>query len=170
LFSATRSFKLIFQADGNLVLYVIDDASLPVDITQGQYSRAVWATGTNGMGAVRCVMQADGNLVLYTGTIKAPPLPTVPPSQARPPGNGLGSNSNYFMGGSKPLLGFEVNIIVEEEIKPVSVAAEPGTAVWASGTDGHPGAFLRCQDDGNLVIIGPNGAVIASSNTYAGMG
>jgi hypothetical protein len=25
-------------------------------------------------------------------------------------------------------------------------------AVWASGTSGHPGAFLAMQNDGNLVI------------------
>jgi hypothetical protein len=66
LFSATRAFELIFQTDGNLVLYAIDDATLPADTTQGSYSRAIWATGTNGMGATACVMQTDGNLVLYT--------------------------------------------------------------------------------------------------------
>jgi hypothetical protein len=66
LFSATRAFKLIFQTDGNLVLYAIDDATLPADITQGSYSKVIWATGTNGTGATACVMQTDGNLVLYT--------------------------------------------------------------------------------------------------------
>jgi hypothetical protein len=65
LFSATRAFQLIFQTDGNLVLYVVDDSTLPVDITQAQYTKPLWATGTNGKGAVRCNMQTDGNLVLY---------------------------------------------------------------------------------------------------------
>lgn len=27
-----------------------------------------------------------------------------------------------------------------------------GSAVWASGTGGHPGAHLTMQNDGNLVI------------------
>jgi hypothetical protein len=67
LFSATRAFQLIFQTDGNLVLYVIDDATLPQDITQGQYTKALWQTATNGHGAVQCIMQADGNLVVYQG-------------------------------------------------------------------------------------------------------
>jgi hypothetical protein len=65
LYSATRAFRLVFQTDGNLVLYGIDDSTLPVDIAKGQYTKALWATGTNGMGAVRCEMQTDGNLVLY---------------------------------------------------------------------------------------------------------
>jgi hypothetical protein len=176
VFSATRSFKLVFQTDGNLVYYVIDDASLPADITaatlptaiaQASYSRPVWATDTNGMGANRCVMQGDGNLVLY-GNIGAPRLGPVPPGQAPPPGAGLGSNSNYYMYGlGRPLLDVEVNVFVREQINLASVAA---AAVWASGTNGNPGAFLRCQDDGNLVILGPGGAVIASSHHYAGMG
>jgi hypothetical protein len=176
VFSATRSFKLIFQADGNLVYYAIDDASLPANITvatlpaaigQASYLRAAWATGTNGAGANQCVMQSDGNLVLYSN-INAPPPGPVPPGQAPPPGAGLGSNSNYYMYGlGQPLLNVDVNVIVEREINPQSVAA---VAVWASNTSGNPGAFLRCQDDGNLIILGPGGAVIASSQVYAGMG
>jgi hypothetical protein len=75
LFSATRAFMLIFQTDGNLVLYAIDDASLPAQldpatiataISQARYSRVIWASNTNGSGATGCVMQDDGNLVLYT--------------------------------------------------------------------------------------------------------
>ena len=110
LFSATRNFKLTLQADGNLVLYVIDDATLPVDITQGQYSHAVWSSGTEGLGAVRCVMDPDGDLILYKA-------------------------DNH--------------------------------AVWHTATYYHPGALLRCQDDGNLVILATNGSIIAASNVYS---
>jgi hypothetical protein len=176
VFSATRSFKLVFQHDGNLVYYVIDDASLPSElnlktlpagIAQARYSRPVWATGTNGMGANACVMQGDGNLVLYS-QIGAPPNPPTPRGQVPAPANGLGSNSNYFMYGlGQPLLNVEVDIYVRQEL---NLKSDASTAVWASGTNGHPGAFLRCQDDGNLVILGPGSAVIASSQVYAGMG
>jgi hypothetical protein len=65
LFSATRNMQLIMQADGNLVLYVIDDASLPQDITQASYVKPVWSSGTNGDGPGHCDMQNDGNLVVY---------------------------------------------------------------------------------------------------------
>jgi hypothetical protein len=67
LMSATSAFKLVFQSDGNLVLYVIIDSSLPatLSLTGALYTKVIWASGTNGKGAVRCNMQTDGNLVLY---------------------------------------------------------------------------------------------------------
>ncbi len=115
LFSATRAFLLVLQDDGNLVLYAIDDATLPPDVTQGKYTTALWSTRTVGWpGGVELIryldMQDDGNLVLN----------------------------------------------------------DEGIPVWSSGTEGNPGAFLRCQDDGNLVIYAPDGTPLWSSNTYAG--
>jgi len=73
LFSATSAFQLILQTDGNLVLYGIDDASLPgnLTLTNAKYTKVIWASGTNGKGAVRCNMQTDGNLVLYNNSAKA---------------------------------------------------------------------------------------------------
>jgi hypothetical protein len=50
--SADGQFTLIFQDDGNLVIY----RNVPT---------AIWATGTNGMNSEIVVMQADGNLVMY---------------------------------------------------------------------------------------------------------
>ena len=49
--SANGSHYLIMQGDGNLVLYTSSN-------------RALWATGTNGSGAIRARFQGDGNLVL----------------------------------------------------------------------------------------------------------
>ncbi len=67
ILSATRAFKLIFQTDGNLVLYGIDDVAMSyqLHVSQASYPTALWASGTQGSGAVRCTMQEDGNLVLY---------------------------------------------------------------------------------------------------------
>lgn len=45
--------RLVLQADGNLVLYRVDD------------DRALWASGTSQQPVYRAVMQADGNLVAY---------------------------------------------------------------------------------------------------------
>jgi hypothetical protein len=47
---------LIFQSDGNLVLYK----------TTGGSRKAVWASGTNGKGATDVCLQGDGNLVVYS--------------------------------------------------------------------------------------------------------
>ena len=35
-------------------------------------------------------------------------------------------------------------------------------------TGGNPGAVLRCQDDGNLVVYSRSGAPLWATNTYAG--
>ncbi len=52
--------SLVFQTDGNLVLY---------DIT-GTSQQAVWASNTNGKGGTRLAFQTDGNLVIYTSANK----------------------------------------------------------------------------------------------------
>lgn len=52
LSSSDGRFKLILQADGNLVLYV------------NATGRAVWASNTVGTGGTRLYMQDDGNLVI----------------------------------------------------------------------------------------------------------
>jgi len=52
LTSNNGQYVVTMQADGNLVL--------------SESGNPIWATGTNGSGAVRAEMQNDGNLVLYT--------------------------------------------------------------------------------------------------------
>ncbi|HRI71516.1 MAG TPA: hypothetical protein PK156_45090, partial [Polyangium sp.] len=44
--------------------------------------------------------------------------------------------------------------------------AHNGSPVWASGTDGHPGAYLIMQDDGNVVIYSTEGRALWSTNTW----
>jgi len=51
---------------------------------------------------------------------------------------------------------------------PDPKAASGKVARWATGTNGNPGAFLRCQDDGNLVVVSLSGAPLWATNTYAG--
>jgi hypothetical protein len=55
--SSDGRFRLVFQGDGNLVLY---------RVTGGM--TALWSTGTNGTGAALVAMQSDGNLVMYSTT------------------------------------------------------------------------------------------------------
>jgi predicted acylesterase/phospholipase RssA len=61
LASPEGRFRLIYQTDGNFVLY--DDSSSP--------SRALWATGTDGQSLGVVVMQRDGNLVMYSDDVQA---------------------------------------------------------------------------------------------------
>lgn len=55
LVSTNRQYRLLYQADGNLVLY--DDVN----------RTAPWATNTGGTSAGRAELQSDGNFVLYDG-------------------------------------------------------------------------------------------------------
>lgn len=52
--SANKKYQLVYQADGNLVLYQLAPTR-----------NALWATGTSGSSPGKVVMQADGNLVVY---------------------------------------------------------------------------------------------------------
>ncbi len=51
-YSEDKRYHLVFQEDGNLVLY------------KGA-SKAIWNSHTNGTAVKTCVMQGDGNLVMY---------------------------------------------------------------------------------------------------------
>lgn len=53
IYSPNGKYKLIYQTDGNLVLYKVAG------------NVALWSSRTNGQPAGRCEMQADGNLVIY---------------------------------------------------------------------------------------------------------
>lgn len=57
IYSCHRCFKLVFQHDGNLVVY-----------TTVPPIRHIWHTETHGKGANRACMQTDGNFVLYTAS------------------------------------------------------------------------------------------------------
>lgn len=54
VYSCQRCFRLVFQHDGNLVVYT---TVAPI--------RYIWHTETHGKGANRACMQHDGNFVLY---------------------------------------------------------------------------------------------------------
>jgi hypothetical protein len=53
--STNKRYRLVYQNDGNLVLYDDVDRTVP------------WATGTAGTSPGVVLMQGDGNLVLYDG-------------------------------------------------------------------------------------------------------
>lgn len=55
LTSTSGEYRLVFQSDGNLVVY--RNGSSPV-----------WQSGTAGKGATRIVFQKDGNVVIYRGS------------------------------------------------------------------------------------------------------
>jgi hypothetical protein len=52
IYSKNKIYKLVYQDDGNLVIY--------------KNGQPIWATNTNNKGTGRAIMQGDGNLVIYT--------------------------------------------------------------------------------------------------------
>lgn len=62
--SDSGNARLIYQADGNLVLYVLRAGALPTNDPNASWV-ARWASNTYGQPAGICAMQGDGNLVLY---------------------------------------------------------------------------------------------------------
>jgi hypothetical protein len=52
LTSPNNNYQLVFEANGNLVLYQLNGF-------------AIWATNTAGQTATSAIMQTDGNFVLY---------------------------------------------------------------------------------------------------------
>jgi hypothetical protein len=96
--SENGKYYALMQADGNLVLGRTSDG------------RPLWASGTEGKGAVRAIMQSDGNFVLYTGS-KAPvwATNTVKKSPGLTPGLAMQNDGN---------------LVVHHSGKPV----------WATGT------------------------------------
>lgn len=58
LFSTSQNYQLIYQADGNLVVY------------KAETQEPIWASKTQGNRAWRTYMQDDGNFVVYTDHAK----------------------------------------------------------------------------------------------------
>jgi hypothetical protein len=54
LWSSDGAYKAAMQTDGNFVVYAAG-------------GKAIFASGTGGVGAATLVMQTDGNLVIYAG-------------------------------------------------------------------------------------------------------
>jgi predicted phage tail protein len=130
LVSPNRWYKLAMSPDGNLV--VIDKAGT-----------ATWATGTEGNPEAR---------LYYGGPPKTayPPLPNFTPGRSQVPvnttlhlGDELVSPNGWF----KLVIGTDGNVII------VTKAAK---GLWATGTEGNPGARLVYMSAPGTVVTPPN--------------
>jgi len=92
--SSNELYSLVYQTDGNLVLYTAD-------------SRALWASGTNGLPAGYAIMQTDGNFAIYG------------------PDDGFQWNTGTTTAGSWIVLQVDGNLVVY---------TPAGTPIWASNT------------------------------------
>ena len=91
-------------------------------------------------GRFGLIMQTDGNLVLYQG-----------PCIDTRCGSPIWSSNTQSCGGCVSMQG-DGNFVVYGTAGQVA-----GDACWGSGTNGHAGAYLQLQNDGDLVMYPPPG-------------
>jgi hypothetical protein len=163
LTSPNGRYRLVLQPDGNLVLMT-------------EQGRPLWDAGTHGHDGARAVMQrADGNLVVYgsdgsalwnAGVTTSPDATLV----VQDDGNlviygargavwasgtvngGLGPDERLQSHEYLSSPNGEYRLTMQEDGNLV-LTARDGRVIWATMTDGHPGASLVMQAaDGNLVV------------------
>ncbi len=186
-------YRLIFQADGNLVMY--DPTNKPIwsSNTHGkkgthlamqkdgnlviytQSNQALWSSNTHGNQNSYLAIEADGRLIIYNAAQKA-----IWHSQKETAATRLISRSNkmcfydYFIlarNNAQFRPGKEWNLCskyrltfqTDGNLVMYNPANKP---VWASGTHNKNGVRLTMQKDGNLVIYTASNHPIWSSNTH----
>ena len=179
LLSPNKAYQLLYQPDGNLVLYRVADKFV------------VWSSNTQGRTPSRLVMQADGNLVMYgidnnaqwhsstfgagnenssallqdDGKLviinslgqtiwangAATPIQVTPPARSK------------LIPGASLLAGQSLNSVngtykLTYQTDGNLVVYKDGTALWASNTSGKAPGRVCMQIDGNLVMYGQDGS------------
>lgn len=183
--SQDSTYKLIMQGDGNLVLYRKSDG------------KALWATGTNGKGAMRAIMQSDGNLVLYTSanaavwasnTVGNPgsflqlqtdgnlviykgttPLWDTQTDETRLLAK-LNPNEELRVGQERISTDSRFRLVMQADGNLVVYRVSDGIALWATATDGKGAVRAVMQSDGNLVLYTAGNVAVWASNTVGNAG
>ena len=188
--SDNGQYYLIFQRDGNLVLYnrsskPIWEAKTTNRGTQAIFqndgnfvvyapgNRPIFSSNTAGKRGNKLVVQNDGNLVLYN---RATPL-WATNTNNNDSGNGNGNGNGWgFRGGSvKPGYEFYKNNKVYSADRSVYLmfqndgnlvlARNNGDVIWAAGTD-NKGSRAEFQNDGNLVVYDSYNRAVWGSNSH----
>lgn len=168
-------YELLMQSDGNLVEYIVGGRALWSSQTNGDRGAhavmepggnlvvydasgaAVWSSNSRGTGCPHLVIQDDGNVVIYTskaiwatGTVES----TMQPGDVLHPGWSIYSPppENYQL-----IMQTDGNLVLYDGA---------GKALWASGTQHHPGADVVMQTDGNLVVYDTTGHPLWASGTW----
>jgi tyrosinase len=182
--SANGRYELIYQGDGNLVLYGPGHLALWASNTDGEpvgscvmqgdgnlviYSPggvALWASDTDGHAGAALAVQDDGNVVIYAPSGAAVwKTDTSTPTGPAPQGNDLQPGEVLAPGQFIRSNNGQYELIYQGDGNLVLYG--PGhVALWASNTDGKPVGSCIMQGDGNMVVYGPNGhGALWASNT-----
>jgi hypothetical protein len=176
LTSPHGQYALRMQADGNLALYTEAGRRLWESDTDGHggayaevqasdgnlvvYSperQPLWSSGVAGYPGATVALQDDGNLVAYAGGRAIWASGTV--------NGGLGPDERLNGGEYISSPDGEYRLEMQTDGNLV-LTAKDKQALWATGTNGNPGAYVVMQrSDGNLVVYNPANAPIWASNT-----
>lgn len=189
--SSEHNHTLIFQNDGNLVVYDDGDSN-PIwsSNTQGEGARAVfqrdgnlvvysvygnpvYSSNTANQGGVVLKLQRDGNLVIYTSSGRA--IWSIRGGNTNTGGENEGGYDDAIIGELVRGTRLSVNqkvyssnrayyLVFQRDGNLVFYRNGSNNALWASNTQGR-GARVEFQDDGNLVVYDRYGNAIFSSNT-----
>jgi hypothetical protein len=166
-------YELVMQSDGNLVEYIVGGRAIWASHTNGDTGShaemqpggnlavynpagaAVYSSNSRGTGCPQLVIQDDGNLVIYSPraiwssrTVQT----LMEPGDVLHPGWSIYSPSE------------QLQLIMQDDGNLVLYDGA-GKALWASGTDHHPGAYATMQTDGNFVVYPPSGHALWASDT-----
>jgi surface antigen len=179
-----NEFQLAMQSDGNLVLY-------------NRFGRALWSSNTAGNPGAYLVNQpSDGNLVVY-GTDGQPLWATYTEGD-RGDALRLENNGNllvtspsdrvlwqtgaldHSLFGGESLSGAASEVLISpnqqfqlamQDDGNLVLYNDFGRALWASHTEGNPGAYLATQSsDGNVVIYSSSGQALWNAGTQGNPG
>jgi RHS repeat-associated protein len=147
--------SLTLQSGGNVVL-------------SDPYNNPLWSTGTSGVSGPLEVAD-DGNLALYQlhwliGTYR-PWNGAIIPYDSCYVSNALFAEQILSENQCLENIGnttFAVMVNGELQI----FDRQLNQITWTSGTYGNPGAYLKMQSDGNLVIYSASGVALWSSGTF----
>ncbi|MDX6744158.1 hypothetical protein [Actinocorallia sp. A-T 12471] len=186
-------FRLVYQVDGNLVLYRVCDGrptwasgtkGKPVGVCVMQadgnlviydpVQRPVWSSGTHeGKDAgSRLVLQTDGNLVLYrpddtpswdSGT-RQNPLPVGAPAS----GDTMQPGQVMHRGDTLTAADGSCYLVYQPDGNLVLYRRSDDVPVWASGTRGRSTGVCMMQSDGNLVVYDADSKAVWASDTDDG--
>lgn len=118
-----------------------------------QITTAVPAGATSGPVTVTG-KAGSGRSATFTVT----PVTTLEPGETMPPGTALSSRDGHF------------TLAMRRDGNLTFAVTGTGQTLWATGTAGHPGAYLSMLSNGNLVLYDRSGAKTLWSTGTAGHG
>ncbi|OQV20712.1 hypothetical protein BV898_05295 [Hypsibius exemplaris] len=184
VYSPNRTLELVFQGDGNLVLYRRKDrTALWATNTDGQHvdecvmqgdgnlvlygdGQAIWASGTHGHDGASLHLQNDGNLVIYGRDQHALWASDTHGQCPEDEQEQLQINQKLTPGQSTHSREGRAELILQEDGNLVLYRTADQSALWATNTDGQAAREVVMQADGNLVLYDVNGSPLWASDTY----